>query len=77
MENSKTISTHGMSDIVTELSDQLVLWADVGVVRGSHSSLLGVVPETISIRTSSVVSSEDVVGMCDPEAGGSLISVQQ
>lgn len=75
MENAESIATVRMSMVVSELTKLSVLRADIGIIRRSHSSQLGIVPVTVAIRTSSVVISELVIRVGDPERGRSLIGV--
>lgn len=66
-----------MSNIVSELSELGVLWANIGVKRGSNRRLLRVIPVRVTIRASSVVIADDVVRVSDPERSRGLVSVQQ
>jgi len=77
MEDTESVATIRVSMVVSELTKLSVLRADVGVVRRSHGSQLGVIPVTIAIRTSSVVISELVIRMSNPEGGRSLISIDK
>ena len=76
MEYSESIPSIGVSNIVSELTNLRVLWTDIETERWTHGILLCVIPVTVSIRTSSMVASDDVVGMSDPNASRSLVSVQ-
>ena len=77
MEDTESVATIRVSMVVSELTKLSVLRADVGVVRRSHGSQLGVIPVTIAIRTSSMVISELVIRMSNPEGGRSLISIDK
>lgn len=77
MEDPQTIPSHGVSSVVDVLTDFVILWADIVVGRRAHSMSLKIIPESISVRSSSVVSNEYVIWMSDPEACGSLICVQK
>jgi hypothetical protein len=77
MEDTESISTVRVSDIITEFTDFGVFRANVRIVRRSHSSKLGIIPVSITVRTSSMVVSELVIGMSDPERSRSLVSVDE
>jgi len=76
MENSESVSSHRVSDIVLEYSYGFVFWADIGIGRRTCGMLLEIVPVAISIRSSSMISNEMIVRMSQPEASRCLISVQ-
>ena len=77
MENSETVSTIGVGVIVLENSDLFVFGADACIGRGTNRMCLEVIPVSISIRASSMVSDEVIIRVCDPETSGSLIGVEQ
>jgi len=66
-----------VSDIVGELSELSVLGADVLVKARSDGGHLRVVPVRVTIRAGSMVASDDVIGVCDPDAGWRLICVEK
>ena len=66
-----------MSHIVLELAKASVLGAHIRVERGPGRVLLQIEPETVLGRSCAVVSTNSVVGVRDPEAGWSLISVKE
>lgn len=66
-----------MGDIVTELSKTVVLGADIFVEGWSDCRNLQIVPVAISIRASSVIVSDDVIRVCDPNGRRRLVSVKQ
>jgi hypothetical protein len=77
MEYSETISTVGVSNIVSKLSDLGVLWTDIQTKRRTHGILLSVIPITVSVRTCSMVASDYVIWMGDPNTSWRLICVQK
>jgi hypothetical protein len=76
MEYSESIPSTGVSDIVLEFSQLGVDRANVFVSTRTHSVLLVIKPESISIRSSSVVTLENIVRMSNPETTRGLISIQ-
>ena len=66
-----------MSPIVSELSKLVLFWANVGIVGRSNGGDLGIIPVGITIRSSSMVVSDDVIGCSDPHGSWGLISVEQ
>jgi len=77
MENSKTISSGGVSMIVPEDTDLFVFRADTCVSRRSDGVLLEIIPIAISIRSGSMVTNEVIVWIGDPNTGWGLISVEK
>lgn len=77
VENSESITTAGVGMVVPEFSDTLIFWAHVGAGVWANCVDLKIVPVTITVRASTVVLDEVVVWVCDPEAGRSLICVEQ
>jgi hypothetical protein len=49
MEDTKTISTAGVSSVISELTNSFILWAHVGVSMWSNCMNLKIIPVTISI----------------------------
>jgi hypothetical protein len=49
MEDTKSISTAGVSTIVPELTNSFVLWAYIGVCMRSYSVDLKIIPVTITV----------------------------
>lgn len=76
MEYSESIPSTGVSNIVLEFSQLGVDRANVFVSTRTHSVLLVIKPESVSIRSSSVVTLENIVGMSNPETTRGLISIQ-
>ena len=66
-----------MRNVVGELSELCVLRANVLIEAGSDGGLLGVVPVRITIRAGSMIATDDVIRVCDPNTGWSLVSVEQ
>jgi len=66
-----------MSDIVFKFSNLAVLGANAGGSRWAHGVDLGVIPVTVSVRSSGMVASHDVVGMGDPDGSWGLVSVEE
>jgi len=66
-----------MCNIVTELSKRVVFWALIRIERWTSWIGLGIEPVTIIIRTCSMVTSENVVWVSDPETSWGLIRVQK
>lgn len=77
MENSKAIATVGVSYVVGELSKFGEFRAYVWIIRGACRVFLGIKPVAIVVRSSSMIASEDVVWVGDPEASRGLIGVEQ
>lgn len=77
MEDTESIATVRVGHVITEFSNFGIFRANVGVVRRSHGSKLSIVPVPIAIRTSSMIVSELVIGMSDPERSWSLIGVDK
>jgi len=63
--------------VVFEDSDLFVFRAHVCVGRWANRMLLEIIPITISIGTSCMISNEIVVWIGDPEASRSLVSIKQ
>ena len=76
MENAQSVASIRMSNIVCEFTERRVLRANVRIKRRASGVRLGVEPVAVVVSTCSMVSSEDVVWMCDPEASRSLIRVK-
>jgi hypothetical protein len=76
MEDSESIPSTGVSNIVLEFSQLGVDGADVLISTRAHSVLLVIEPESVSIRSGSVVTLEDIVGMRNPETTRGLISIE-
>ena len=77
MEDSQSISSHGMSSIVLEVTHSLILWANISVRRWSHCMQLKIVPDSISIRSTDMVSNKMVIWMSDPKSCWRVISVEK
>lgn len=77
VENTETISTARVEDVVAKLSKFGILWANVGVEGWSNGRSLQIEPHAVSLGASAVISAENVVWMGDPEAGWSLVSVEK
>jgi len=65
-----------VSNVALELAQLRLNRADVLTETRAHSVLLMIEPESVSIRASSMVISEDVVRMSNPETTRRLISVE-
>lgn len=76
MEKSKTISAVRVGNVVGKLAKRGVLRADVGIEGGTSWVRLGIKPETVVVRASSMITSEDIIRVSDPERCWSLIRVQ-
>ena len=77
MEDAETVPAARMHDIVAELAELGVLRADIGVKGGSGGRILKIEPGTVPLRASAVIAAEDVVWVSNPEAGRSLVSVEE
>ena len=77
MVNAETVPAARMHDVVAELSELGVLRADVGIKGGSDRRILQIEPGTVPLGASAVIAAEDVVWVSNPEAGGSLVSVEE
>jgi hypothetical protein len=77
VEHTQTIATVGMGNVIGEFTEWGVLGANIRVERGPSRVGLGIEPETIVVCSRSVISSEDVIWVSDPEACWGLIRVQQ
>jgi len=77
MEDTESISTVRVSNIVAEFTHLSVLRADVRVIRRPHGGELSIIPISVSIRAGSMVVSELVIRMRDPERSWRLICVDQ
>jgi hypothetical protein len=77
MEKSKTVLSITVRSIVSELTKLCELRADVGIVACSDSSLLHVVPVTISISTSNCIVGHNIIRTSKPPSTWGLISVQE
>ena len=66
-----------MCHVVDELSQFCVLWADIHIKGRSDGRCLSVKPVAVSVRACSMVTSENVVWIGDPEACGCLISIEE
>jgi hypothetical protein len=77
MEDSQSISARRMSTIILELSQLRLNRTNIQAETRSHCVILKVDPETISIRPSGVIASENIVRMSDPETSRRLISVEE
>jgi len=77
VENTESIATVRVSNIIAEFTNLRILRANVRIIRRSHSSDLSIIPESITIRSSSMVVAELVIRMSNPERSGGLISVNE
>ena len=77
MEDTKTVPAIRVGNIVTELSKTVVLRADIFVEGWPDCCNLQIVPVAISIRASSMVVSDDVIRVRDPNGRRRLVSVEQ
>ena len=77
MENSKTVAAIRVSYIITKLTNLSVLRTDIFIKAWSNGRLLGIIPVRISIGASSVISTNDIVRVSDPNASWGLICVEQ
>ena len=66
-----------MGNIVSELTKLRILRADVWIKRGPSRVSLSIEPETVEGCSRSMISSENVVWICNPETGWSLVCVQK
>ena len=66
-----------MRDIVMELTKTCILRANILIKGWSNSRDLKIAPVAISIGACSVVISDNVIWVCDPDASRSLISVEK
>ena len=77
VEDSEAIFTSRVGHVVTELTKFGVLRAYVGVKGRSCRGSLEIKPESVIQRAGTMVSSEDVVWVSDPEACRRLVSVKK
>ena len=77
MVDAETVPAARMHDVVAELAELGVLRADIGVKGGSNGRILQIEPGAVPLRASAVIAAEDVVWVSNPEAGGSLVSVEE
>lgn len=77
MEDTQAVSTTRVENIVTELAKLGVFRANVGVKAWPGRCCLQVEPHTVSLRAGAVISTEDIIGVSYPEAGWSLVSIEQ
>mmetsp|Transcript_468 Transcript_468/g.710 ORF Transcript_468/g.710 Transcript_468/m.710 type:complete len:709 (+) Transcript_468:3585-5711(+) len=77
VEDTQTVATVRVGNIVFELAKFLVLGAHVGVEGWANGRLLQIVPVRVAIGAASVVVADDVVGVGDPNGGRGLIGVEQ
>jgi hypothetical protein len=75
VEDTKTIAAVRMGNVIGEFTKRRVLWANVRVKRWSCWVWLGIEPVPVVVGTSGMITSEDVIWVSDPEAGGCLIRV--
>jgi len=66
-----------MRHVVSEFTKRIVLRADVRIERGASRVRLCVEPVTIVVGASSMITSENIIWVSNPETGGCLIGVQQ
>ena len=77
VEDTKTVATIRMSNVVVKLAQLLVLWAYIWIKRWANGCRLKVIPVRVTIRTTSVVTTDNVVGVGKPDRGRRLISVKE
>lgn len=77
MEDTKTVISNWVSDIVAEFTQLWFCWLNVWIEGGSYSSVLIVHPITIIWATCSAITNEYVVWVSNPEATRSLVSIEQ
>lgn len=77
MEYSQTIFTIGMCNIIGKFSKLGIFWTYSSSERGSHGIRLSIEPIAITIRTSCMIASENIVWVCNPETSRCLICYQQ
>jgi hypothetical protein len=77
VEDSQTISSNGMGLIISEFTQLDTDGANGSGSGRSFGMRSQIEPETVSVRTSTMVSSPDVVGVGNPETSGGLISVEK
>jgi hypothetical protein len=77
MEDPETVATIRVRDIVGELTELGVLWADVLIEARSDGCLLEVVPVRVTIGASSMVASDDIIRVCNPDTGRCLVCVEK
>ena len=77
VEDSETVAAERVTNVVAELTNSRVFWANVWIERWSNSCRLQIVPVGVSVRACAVVATEDVVRVRDPEASWRLISVEK
>ena len=75
--DSKTVPSNGMSGVIDELTKFFEVRAEVGVSAGAGGVVFQVEPESVVVRPGNCVSSEDVVGVGDPNSSWGLVSVEQ
>ncbi len=66
-----------MGDVVGEFSQGTELWANVRVIRWSSGVSLGIEPIAVVVSPCSMVISEDIGRMSNPEACRSLVRVEE
>ena len=77
MEDSQAVSSVRMTRVVSEFSNSGIPRTDVDISRRTHCVVLKIIPKGVSIRTTSMISNEGVVWMCNPETTRSCVCVQK
>jgi hypothetical protein len=77
MKDSEAISTARVCVIVTKLTNSFILWAHVSIGMCSNCVFLQIIPIGISVRATTVILNEVIIGVGDPEARWRLIGVEQ
>jgi len=77
VEYTKAVSTVGMCHVVSEFTKRIVLRADVRIERGASRVRLCIEPVTIVVGASSMITSENIIWVSNPETGRGLIGIQK